>query len=204
MSPYPKKLPDLRERECAGVRPSLPTIQGAGSREELILGNLSLVRHILGRLTAKLPPRIDLDNLEAAGMLGLVEAANRFEPERGVSFKTFAYTRIRGAIYDELRRNSPFSQELLERITLVRKAMQGLQPPVHIETLAQKTGLAEDDVNECLAAMHWPELYPGMTSMNRARTLIPVPANVPSIASNVRNEGSCWLKPSPPCRKANV
>src|SRR5438045_1549313 len=82
-------------------------------REELILGNLSLVRHILGRMTAKLPPRIDLDNLEAAGMLGLVEAANRFEPDRGVSFKTFAYTRIRGAIYDELRRNSPFPQDLL-------------------------------------------------------------------------------------------
>src|SRR5262245_16577406 len=90
-------------------------------REELILAHLSLVRHILGRLTAKLPPRVDLDNLEAAGILGLVEAANRFEPERGVAFKTFAYTRIRGAIYDELRRNSPFPQDLLERIAIVRR-----------------------------------------------------------------------------------
>lgn len=122
-------------------------------REELILGNLFLVRHILGRMTARLPPRIDLDNLEAAGTLGLVEAANRFEPERGVSFKTFAYTRIRGAIYDELRRNSPFPQELLERIAIVRKILQTLIPPVSIESLAEKSGLGEDDVNECLAAM---------------------------------------------------
>lgn len=122
-------------------------------REERILSNLFLVRHILGRMTAKLPPRIDLDNLEAAGTLGLVEAANRFDSERGVSFKTFAYTRIRGAIYDELRRNSPFPQELLKRIATVRKIQQTLVPPVSIESLAAQTGLSEDDVNECLAAI---------------------------------------------------
>ncbi len=122
-------------------------------RDALILGHLNLVRHVLGRMSAKLPPRIDLDNLEAAGTLGLVQAANRYEPEHGASFKTFAYTRIRGAIHDELRRNSPFPQELLERLSRVRKVLQVLTPPVSIETLAEKTGLCEDDVNECLAAI---------------------------------------------------
>ena len=124
-------------------------------REELILSNLSLVRHILGRLSARLPHGTDLDNLEAAGVLGLVEAAHRFDPERGVRFKTFAYTRIRGAIFDELRRNCPFPQDLLERITKVRKFLQALAPPVSIETLALQSGLSEDDVNECLAAMRF-------------------------------------------------
>jgi RNA polymerase sigma factor for flagellar operon FliA len=122
-------------------------------REELILGNLTLVRHILGRLVARLPRGIDLDNLEAAGVLGLVEAANRYEPERGIRFKTFAYTRIRGAIYDELRRNCPLPQDLLEKTAKVRKLCQSLPPPVSIETLALQTGLSEDDVIECLAAM---------------------------------------------------
>jgi RNA polymerase sigma factor for flagellar operon FliA len=122
-------------------------------REELILGNLGLVRHILGRLAARLPRGIDLDNLEAAGALGLVEAANRFEPERGIRFKTFAYTRIRGAIYDELRRNCPLPQELLERAAKVRAILQSLPPPVSIETLAQASGFSEEDVTECLAAM---------------------------------------------------
>jgi RNA polymerase sigma factor FliA len=122
-------------------------------REELILSNLSLVRHILGRLSARLPHGTDLDNLEAAGVLGLVEAANRYDPERGIRFKTFAYTRIRGAIYDELRRNCPFPQELLERITKIRKLLQSSAPPVRIETLALHSGLSEDDVSECLAAM---------------------------------------------------
>ena len=124
-------------------------------RDELILSNLSLVRHILGRLSARLPHGTDLDNLEAAGVLGLVEAANRYDPERGVRFKTFAFTRIRGAIFDELRRNCPFPQELLERITKVRKLLQSAAPPVSIETLALNSGLSEDEVSECLAAMRF-------------------------------------------------
>src|SRR5437660_736378 len=129
----PRSRPPHQPRD---VRVSPQAYQQAGAqtqREELILENLSLVRHMLGRLKAKLPPRVDLDNLEAAGTLGLVEAANRFEPDRGVSFKTFAYTRIRGAIYDELRRNSPFPQEMLERMTLLRRLLQTLPPPVSIE-----------------------------------------------------------------------
>src|SRR5262245_13498792 len=96
---------------------------------------------------------MDLENLEAAGMLGLVEAANRFQPERGVFFKTFAYTRIRGAIYDELRRNCPLPQDLLEKLNRIQRLMQTLPPPVSIETLAKQTGLSEDDVVECLAAI---------------------------------------------------
>jgi RNA polymerase sigma factor FliA len=122
-------------------------------REELILGNLGLVRHILGRLTARFPRGIDVDNLEAAGVLGLVEAANRYEVERGITFKTFAYTRIRGAIYDELRRNCPLPQELLERTAKVRKILQAMMPPASIEKLAQASGFTEDEVSECLAAI---------------------------------------------------
>ena len=135
-------------------------------REELILANLALVRHILGRLAARFPRGIDLDNLEAAGVLGLVEAANRFEAERGIAFKTFAYTRIRGAIYDELRRNCPLPQDLLERTAKVRKILQALPPPVSIEILALESGLSEDDVTDCLAAMRltrnisWDDIAP--------------------------------------------
>src|ERR1700722_2155297 len=128
-------------------------VGGEKQREELILGNLPLVRHILGRLAVRLPRGTDLDNLEAAGVLGLVEAANRYEPDRGIRFKTFAYTRIRGAILDELRRNSPLPQELLEKIARIRKVLQLLPPPVSPEVLAEKTSLSEDDLADCFAAM---------------------------------------------------
>jgi RNA polymerase sigma factor for flagellar operon FliA len=114
---------------------------------------LSLVRHILGRLSAKLPSGIDIDNLEAAGTLGLVEAATRFDADRGINFKTYAYTRIRGAIYDELRRNSPLPQDQLGKIAKIRKVMQTLPPPISPEQLAKETGLTLDEVLDCLAAM---------------------------------------------------
>lgn len=128
-------------------------VSGEKQLEELILSHLPLVRHILGRLAARLPRGVDVDNLQAAGVLGLVEAANRFDPSRGIAFKTFAYTRIRGAILDELRRNSPFPQELQEKIARIRKVLQLLPPPVKVAVLAEKTGLSEDEVTDCLGAM---------------------------------------------------
>ena len=77
------------------------------ARDELILNHLWLVRHLVGKLAARLPPGVDVDNLESAGLLGLVEAAQRFDVSRGVDFNAFAALRIRGAMIDEARRNSP-------------------------------------------------------------------------------------------------
>jgi RNA polymerase sigma factor FliA len=122
-------------------------------RQALILAHLPLVRHILGRLKAKLPRGVDLENLEGAGVLGLVEAANRFDALRGIRFETFAYLRIRGAVLDELRRNCPLPQELLERIAKVQAAYRKLPPPVTVEQLTQASGLNAEDVVECLSAL---------------------------------------------------
>ncbi len=121
-------------------------------RDELILSHLYLVRHVLGKLAARLPPGIDRENLESAGVLGLVEAAAHFDPSRGVQFKTFAYFRIRGAILDELRRNSPLSQEALKKWSRIRDAYQRLPAPASLETLAQATGMSVEEVTDTLAA----------------------------------------------------
>jgi RNA polymerase sigma factor FliA len=121
-------------------------------RDELILTHLPLVKHVLGRLAAELPPGVDLDNLESAGVLGLVESAGKFDPTRNAQFKTFAYLRIRGAIVDELRRNSPLPQHMLEKVAAVRKAVRTLPPPVTAEALAEATGLTLDDVADALSA----------------------------------------------------
>ncbi len=122
-------------------------------RNELIESHLGLVRHILGKLVAQLPPGVDVENLESAGTLGLVEAANKFDPERGIKFETYAYTRIRGAILDELRRNCPLPQHMLERVARVRKAYETLTPGASVEELAAAAGLRVDEVADCLAAM---------------------------------------------------
>lgn len=123
------------------------------SREEIILDHLWLVRHIVGRLTLRLPSSVDNENLESAGVLGLVESAERFDATRGVDFKAFASIRIRGAILDELRRNCPLPQAKLQQVTRVNEAQQALDPPVTAEKIAGKTGMTVDEVLDCLASI---------------------------------------------------
>lgn len=72
-------------------------------REALIETHLSQVKLIADRLAAKLPPSVDRDDLIGAGVLGLLDAAGKFDPARGVRFKTYAEMRIRGAMLDSLR-----------------------------------------------------------------------------------------------------
>jgi RNA polymerase sigma factor FliA len=127
-------------------------------RDQLILEHLPLVRHLVGKLSVELPPGIDLDNLESAGVLGLVEAAHHFDPERGVQFKTYAYTRIRGAVLDELRRNCPLPQNMLQLVARVRRAYDELLPPVSAQDLADATGLSLEEVADALAAIRMTRL----------------------------------------------
>jgi len=139
---------------------SLPEVQNdyrraaeQARRDRLVLDNLALVRHVLGRLLGEMPPGVDVENLEAAGVLGLVEAAARYDPTRDAQFRTFAYLRVRGAIVDELRRNSVFPQQVLQRIGAVRRARIELPARASADEIARRAGLTEDEVAETLAAM---------------------------------------------------
>ncbi len=125
----------------------------ADLRDQLILQHLSFVKHILGRMLSQLPEHVDTENLESAGILGLVEAAGIYDPARGAAFTTFAYQRIRGAIIDEMRRNCPLPQKMLKQWALIRTKSRGLELPLTSESIANATGLTVDEVEECLAAM---------------------------------------------------
>ena len=72
-------------------------------RNQLLEKYLPLVRYLAERMLAKLPQNIRVDDLESAGVLGLLDAVRGFDPERGVKFETYCSTRIRGSILDELR-----------------------------------------------------------------------------------------------------
>jgi RNA polymerase sigma factor for flagellar operon FliA len=134
-------------------------------QEQLILDNLVYVRKILSTLTVGLPPNYDKENLEQAGIVGLVETARSYDPNRGVAFRTYCYPRIRGAIVDEMRKNSPLPQQMLSYISLVKSAYERLDSPVTPEMLAQETGLDVEKVNQVLEAMRftkpqkWNDLF---------------------------------------------
>ena len=73
------------------------------ARERLVVAYSPMVKFVAGRLGAGLPSHVDDADLISYGLIGLIGAIERFEPERGIKFETFAMTRIRGAIIDELR-----------------------------------------------------------------------------------------------------
>lgn len=129
------------------------------ARDALVVGHLWLVRHIIGKLAARLPAGVDVENLESSGVLGLVEAAQRFDTTRGVDFKSFAALRIRGAIIDEARRNCPLPQEVMRRVSLVSKAHERLPAPVTPDDLARETGLSRDEVLDALIAMPFVHVH---------------------------------------------
>lgn len=121
-------------------------------RQELVMQNLNFVKHILGKITIRLPSKVDMENLEAAGVLGLVEASHQFDSDAGVTFQSFAYHRVRGAIIDELRRNSPLPQKVMNQVALVRKSERELEPPHTVERLAEHSGLSVAEVENSLNA----------------------------------------------------
>ncbi len=73
------------------------------AREQLILEYASLVKYVAGRLAISLPPNVPQDDLISYGIFGLIDAIEKFNPERNIKFETYAIARIRGAIWDGLR-----------------------------------------------------------------------------------------------------
>src|SRR5262245_37502941 len=78
--------------------------------QKLMEGCQGLVKSLAWKIHRKLPPQVDLDDLIAFGQVGLAEAARNFDPARGGKFITYAYYRIRGAIFDGLSQMSWFSR----------------------------------------------------------------------------------------------
>jgi len=75
-------------------------------RDDLILSHMAMVKRVAVHLKARIPPFMELDELVQVGMVGLIEAARAFDASRGFEFEHFALSRVRGAILDEVRRQS--------------------------------------------------------------------------------------------------
>jgi RNA polymerase sigma factor for flagellar operon FliA len=77
--------------------------QDSAARDELILNYSPLVKYVAGRLASSLPQTVDTADLISYGIFGLIDAIEKFDPERAIKFETYAISRIKGAIIDELR-----------------------------------------------------------------------------------------------------
>ena len=97
--------------------------RSSSARDHLIVSYAPLVKFVAGRVGAGLPASVDPGDLVSSGVLGLIDAVERFDPQRGVKFETFATPRIRGAIYDGLRELDWVPRSVRSRAREVERAI---------------------------------------------------------------------------------
>jgi RNA polymerase sigma factor FliA len=97
------------------------------ARDELIVHYAPLVKYVAARVAIGLPNNVDQEDLASAGILGLMEAVNKFEPERGFKFESYAAARIRGAIIDDLRSLDWVPRSVRSQARKVEEALSKLQ-----------------------------------------------------------------------------
>jgi RNA polymerase sigma factor for flagellar operon FliA len=126
-----------------------------GLRDRLILTYAPLVKYVAGRLGSGLPAHVEEEDLVSYGLLGLMGAIERYDPERDVKFETYAIARIRGAIIDELRALDWVPRSVRARAREIERAIAILEarlrrPPTD-EEIAAQVGIAPDELEESLA-----------------------------------------------------
>lgn len=134
----------------------------ASAREKLILHYLPLVKTIAGRLAVKIPYFMQVEDLESCGVMGLIEAVDKFDPEQGVAFETFAYHRVRGAMYDELRRQNWVPRTLWQRQQAVKAAREKLEQQgqqVAEQSLAQEAGITVEELRQLARLSNASHIY---------------------------------------------
>ena len=117
-------------------------------RDKVILEHLPLAKAIAVRVHENLPVHVDLDDLVHAGILGLFDAVNKFDPEKQVAFSSYAKHRIKGAILDSLRQLDWASRDLRRRHKQVESVTRDLtatlqRNPTEAE-VAQRLGVGEE------------------------------------------------------------
>jgi RNA polymerase sigma factor for flagellar operon FliA len=117
-------------------------------RDRVILEHLPLVKAIAVRVHDNLPVHVDLDDLVHAGILGLFDAVEKYDPSKQVAFSSYSKHRIKGAILDSLRQLDWASRDLRRRHKQVEAATRSLAATLHRnpteQEVAQKLGVEED------------------------------------------------------------
>src|SRR5690348_15283626 len=120
-------------------------------RERLILHYSPLVKYVAGRVGVGLPPNIEQADLVSYGIFGLIDAIEKFDLERAIKFETYAISRIRGAIIDELRAIDWIPRSVRYKAREVEKAYAALEARLHRTPteaeVAQELGIALEDLH---------------------------------------------------------
>jgi RNA polymerase sigma factor FliA len=144
------------DRELAALWVGARLYGDLEAREHLVLTYGPLVRYVVSRLNVALPPSLERADLVGFGTIGLIDAIARFDLDRGLTFQTYAVTRIRGAILDELRgldwvpRAVRGAMRDIDRATAAFEQEHGREPTV--ADLVDATGLRAAEVRSTIVA----------------------------------------------------
>jgi RNA polymerase sigma factor for flagellar operon FliA len=127
------------------------------TRDRLILTYAPLVKYVAGRLGSGLPAHVDEGDLTSYGLLGLIGAIERFDPERDIKFETYAIARIKGSIIDELRALDWVPRSVRSRARDIERAITELEAkfgraPTD-EEIADKVGITTAELEDSLTAI---------------------------------------------------
>jgi RNA polymerase sigma factor for flagellar operon FliA len=118
-------------------------------RDGLILQYTPLIKFIANRIAIRLPPHIDINDLISSGVLGLIDAIEKYDPTREAQFKTYAEFRIRGSMLDELRSMDWVPRSVRQRSNQIQKALarleQELGRPAEDDEVAESLGMDVDE-----------------------------------------------------------
>jgi RNA polymerase sigma factor for flagellar operon FliA len=137
-------------------------------RDQLVMAHVELVRTMAHQLRRRLPPQVELGELVSAGVLGLIDAATRYQPALGVPFDAYARRRVHGAMLDALRRldSVPRSvrrfQREAEHATASLRQSLGREPEA--EDIAARLGIDAAEYDRMLDELRSTELGVGRTS----------------------------------------
>jgi len=131
------------------------TVTGKADKNQVLLQHAPLVKRLAYQLKARLPSNVEVDDLIQAGMMGLLDAVNRYEETHGAQFETYAVQRIRGAMLDELRGMDWLPRNVRQDMRKIETALSDLQqqlgrPPTEAE-VAQHMHLSLSDYQDKLS-----------------------------------------------------
>ncbi len=124
------------------------------AKEEKILKYAPLIKQVVERLAIRLPVHLNREDLFSAGIMGLLDAMAKFDPEKKVKFETYAEIRIKGAILDELRSRDWFSRSARQKANHLEKVLHALGMKkggnVEDEEVAKELGLSLEEYYDLL------------------------------------------------------
>jgi RNA polymerase sigma factor for flagellar operon FliA len=134
----------------------------AAAREQLILNYSPLVKFVAGRVAVNLPHTVESADLISYGLFGLIDAIEKYEPDRAIKFETYAISRIRGAIIDELRALDWVPRSVRTRARDIERAIIALEAKLHRTPedpeVAEELGISLKDLHDSYTKLSYTSI----------------------------------------------